>query len=385
MDFYGADWARYLIRILHVGAGIFWIGRHFYFVRMKSEGSENESGAANSFWLLHGGHFFEVVPTKLVADTSAISVVKFDILTTWISGALLLFLVYFMNANVYMHAQGATLTPGLTVLMAVGTIILAGLVYDTIAQHVSYSRPRLGSVLIAALVICCIFGFCAMMPSQAVAIHIGAMMATWMAGNSFFRIVPLQRKILVAVGQGQPAAPEIVNRAKLRSLHNSYFSFPVLAMMLSGHAPFVLGSSQCAAILALIGLSAAFSCRALITKERRPLAALIASVALILAIYLAANLRSTPPTGAAVVEFSQVQKIISNRCAKCHSAHPEIAQFGVSPGNVNFDSPDQIHRLAERIEYRAAIAKTMPLANMTGITEDERQALQIWAKKERGL
>ena len=396
-----ADWAGYLIRWFHVIAGISWIGSSFYFMWLDAYLEKPETlkpDVEGELWMVHSGGFYEVERKRIGAGRmpKTLHWFKYEALFTWISGAFLLGIVYYMNASAYMIAPGSRITPHEAVLIGVGTIALSWFVYDGIWQLLGQKLPRLATALSVALAGGLAFFFCEIFTGRAAFIHVGAMFGTWMVANVWVRILPAQQKMIDATQQGRTPDYALSGHAKRRSVHNTYMTFPVIFMMISNHYAVAYGGPWNWAILFCLVVFGACTRHVMILKDRPEskktgksfapalTAAVLSAIAAAGMILIAADVGSTGSATAeasrarARVPFQQVQAIIDNRCVKCHSIHPQITTFGPTPGGIQFDSPQRIKSLAERIKLRAVVTKTMPFNNLTGITEQERETLGRW-------
>jgi uncharacterized membrane protein len=235
-----------------------------------------------------------------------------------------------------------------------------------------------------------VYGLTSVLSGRAAFLHVGALLATIMAGNVAMTIMPSQRVLVNAVAAGQPPDPAVAAAAKTRSIHNNYLTFPVIVLMLSNHFPGVYGHRlSWLMLLALIAVGVAVRH---ILNVRSTFSAWVPTLGLTVAAGFAELLivgrpRTTssgaPTAGGggdlpAQVSFADARSIIDRRCSACHSATPSIAEFGPSPGGVAFDDPSRIEALAERIRVRAIDTRTMPLGNRTNMTDRERALLQRW-------
>ena len=211
--------------------------------------------------------------------------------------------------------------------------------------------------------------------------HVGAVLGTIMVANVWQRILPAQQEMLDATRAGRPADFSLGERAKQRSVHNSYMTFPLLFIMLSNHFPATYATSMNWLVLLLLFVAGGAVRHAMIGRGRNARWALLpAGLALAGAMFVATPRSAATGTAAAgdTPPFAQVRIVIMQRCQPCHSRYQTDRAFGPAPGGVTFDAPESIVRLAERIRIRAVETRTMPPANKTGITEEERALLGRW-------
>ena len=387
-----------VVRWVHVIAGIMWIGNSLLFnwldrnLRPSTRGGE---GMYGEIWLLHSGGFYFVEKTALAGQPLPVPLhwFKWQAYTTWLSGAALLLVVYYVGGrSLLVDPARAALSPGMAVAVAAGSILVGGMTYDFLWKRVApRSAAAAGALSIAALV-AIVVALTSLLSGRAAFLHVGALLATIMAANVAHVIMPSQRELVAAVGAGTRPDPAIAARAKTRSIHNNYLTFPVIALMVSGHFPGLYGQSLSWLILLVI-IAAGAAVRHVLNVRytfRRWVPTLAGTIALTLAaLWLLARptassqamaARDGGATAAAprAVSFAEVRPIIDRRCAACHSQSPSITDFGPTPAGVSFDTPERMHALAQRIRVRAVDTRTMPPGNRTRITDEERAALGWW-------
>ncbi|QDG51633.1 urate hydroxylase PuuD [Persicimonas caeni] len=386
------EWLDLTIRWLHVIAGVAWIGTSFYFVWLENlleRGKDSlPEGVEGDLWAVHGGGFyhlkkFEVAPDEL---PETLHWFKWEAYFTWIFGLSLLIVVYYLNAGSMMIDPGvADITSTTAVAIGAGSIVGGWVVYDVLCRTPLLKRPTLFLAVMYGLMVASAFILSEVLSARAAYIHIGAMIGTMMAGNVFFVIIPNQKKMVQAAEEGREPEASDGQYASLRSRHNNYFTLPVLFIMVSNHFPSTYGNEYGWAILA--GLSAIgiavrhhFNVRHKTNKWAWTMAAALVGM-------VALGLVTSPGFGKAdeqkaleqmePVAFQEVQGIINARCVQCHSQNPTDDVFKV-PQGVVFDTPADIKKYAPRIKVRTYDQKTMPIANKTGMTDEERKILGAW-------
>jgi uncharacterized membrane protein len=375
MNLHALDWTQYLMRCGHVLAAIFWMGRLvFFLINKTSEGTEN--------WIELGDGFYQLEKKNIGPGSGPKpGRLRTDILLTWLSGVCLLILVYYLNINSHSTALVSNIFPGAGTVFGIGGIILSWLVYDVIWTQLGLSHPKWALALTFLLLSSCAFGFCEIFVGPAGFIHFGSMLGTWMIANAWIRGVPVRRKMAIAAQSGETVDETLMKSTRLRSTHNTYLAFPVLFLMLSIHFPVGYTARFSSVILVCIFLLGLSVCHALTKRNANPhpaLAAVVAFSVLIIAAPAIFPITQKPATTSAAtpVTFKQVQSIVNQRCVTCHSANPTIVQVGAS--SVPLDTPEQIKRLAERINARTVVMKTMPPNNQTGMTDEERDTIRRW-------
>lgn len=382
-----------LFRWVHLIAGIMWVGNSMLFNWLDRNLTHPPGASANlegELWMVHSGGFYQVEKMQLEPHQMppVLHWFKWQSYITWISGICLLGIVYYMGGGgLLVDPRVATLDPGTATAICIGLLVVAWFVYDLLWTSPLGKQGKVATAISLALVVAVTYGLCHLLSGRAAYLHVGAMLGTLMATNVFRYIIPSQRTLVAATQNGQPQDAAIAYRAKQRSIHNNYMTFPVLIIMISNHYPSTYGHELNWLIL-LVLIAAGAGVRHFMNIRFtyagwRP--ALVATVVAGLAGLL--FLVTRPPAGAPAVTASpggtpvslaQVQPVIAQRCATCHAARPTDAMFAAPPAGVVFDTPLQIQQLAERIKARAVSTETMPLANKTGMTAAERALLGRW-------
>lgn len=385
------EWLGALARWTHVIAAIMWIGDSFLFVWMDTSLEPptrlREGNVAGEMWMVHSGGFYEVVKRRSLAPDEMpprLHWFKWEAYTTWISGFLLLGIVYYFGGGVFLvdHATSHLPTWG---AIATSVALLAGawLVYDWLWRSPLGRRPRIATAICLLLVVAACFGLPHVFTGRAAFLHLGAMFGTIMAANVWRVIIPGQHRMLEATRAGRPVDLSHGVRAKMRSMHNHYLTLPVVFVMLSNHLPSAYGSPLNGLVLLLLVVLGFAAKHVMRTGARGRVPTLAAGIVVLAAVVMIA----TRPTGGAAapdfssaprVSFAEVEAILQRRCLTCHSAHPTNPSFPQPPAGVTLDVPAHVHDLAPRIMTRAVVTKTMPLGNLTGMTEEERRTLGAW-------
>jgi uncharacterized membrane protein len=385
------DWLALVLRWTHVIAGIAWIGSSFYFVALDAGLTRDatlEPGVGGESWQVHGGGFYRI-QKYLVAPSflpKELTWFKWEAYATWIFGFLLLVVLYYGQPGLYLIDRGvADLDPPTAVLIAVLTLPIGWLIYDTLCQSSLGRTPLRLSIAGLVVLLVAIWGLTHLFSGRGAFMQIGALVGTIMVGNVFFVIIPNQEKIVAALLAGREPDPALGLQGKQRSLHNNYLTLPVVFLMISNHYPF-LSAGKSSWIVVSGVFVAGFLVRHFFNMRhggRQPQWWLLPAAG---ALVLALAVLTTPPKSiggvadaqAAPVAFAQVQRIVSTRCAVCHAATPSFAGMTEAPKGIMFDSPAAIAALAPQIYLQAVASHAMPLNNLTGITDAERSALGAW-------
>jgi uncharacterized membrane protein len=391
MDSYLLDWVNLLLRWTHVIVGIAWIGASFYFVFLDfsltkpTDPALKAKGVDGELWAVHGGGFYN--PQKyLVAPQSLpehLHWFYWESYWTWMSGFALFVVLYLFNASSFLVDKNVHDWSAVSaVAAALGFLVLFWFVYDIICR--SLLQRAHGDMLVGALV--CLFVVaaswvaCQLFAGRAAFLMVGAMMATAMSANVFVWIIPGQRKVIAQMKAGEAVDPIYGQRAKQRSVHNTYFTLPVLIAMLSNHYGWLYQAKYNWLVLVLIMLAGALIRHSFVARHKALVAGKrvpweYATMGALLIVGLAVALAPTPrgPSAAApaTVSLAQVKAVVDQRCVLCHNAQ-------VQQKNVSLHTAELIKQHAQNMYQQAVVLKVMPLNNATQITDDERDLIKRW-------
>ncbi len=382
------DWINLLVRWAHLGLGIGWIGASFYFVWLDShltKPAPERKGVDGEIWMVHSGGFYQVEKRRIGPGEMppVLHWFKYEALFTWITGIILLTVVYYLTGGVYLVDPAvSSITPRQATLLSVALLVGSWFVYDTLWHSALGRRGWPATAISFTLLGGVVYGLSHLLSGRAAYIHVGAMMGSIMVLNVWLRILPAQQKMIDATKEGRQPDFTLGEAAKRRSMHNSYMTLPVLFIMLSNHFPATYGGTLNWLALAMLIVAGAAARHLMIGKTAaRWWAAVPLTAGLAVVVTLTIPRRSaaqTAATGAAPVSFGEARAVINRRCLPCHSQYPTDDIFRIAPNGVTFDTPEQIVRRADRMKERAVVLQTMPLANKTGITEEERALLGRW-------
>ncbi len=375
------DWANLLLRWAHFIAGIAWIGSSFYFIwldRALTRPEQPKAGVEGDLWMVHSGGFYQVEKRRPAPGEipAVLHWFKWEAMLTWLTGIALLILVFYLGTAYLLDPNISRISRGAAIAVGIAIVVLGWPIYDGLWRSPLARRAGVAAAISLALLSAVTLLACRLFSGRAAFMHIGALLGTIMVANVWERILPAQQQMLDATRAGRPADFTLGERAKQRSVHNSYMTFPVLFVMLSNHFPATYASPVNWLVLLLLFVAGASMRHVMIGRgpaARWALAPVAAALA-------AAMFFSTPRGAAAdsAPSFAAVRAVIQQRCQPCHSQYQTDRSLGPAPGGVTFDTPESIARLAERIRVRAVETRTMPLANKTGMTEDERALLARW-------
>ena len=390
MDAYVLEWVNLLLRWAHVITGIAWIGASFYFVGLDNslappaDEKDKAKGIGGELWAVHGGGFYhqQKYPVSPARLPEHLHWSMWESYSTWITGFALFTVLYLYNASTFLIDK--TLfdwSPAAAIATAIGFFIAFWVIYDAICRV--FGRGKNGDITVGAL----IFAFivfaswlsCHLFAGRAAFLLVGAMMATTMSGNVFFWIIPGQRKVVASLRAGTPVDPVHGQRGKQRSVHNTYFTLPVLFTMLSNHYGFAYGARYNWLVLvalmlagALIRMSFVLRHKALATGQPVPWRYAVIGTLLVVGVAVAVAPAPQPAVAAAApATFAQVQGVVAQRCVLCHNAQ-------LMSKNVRLDSADEIAKHAQTIYQQVVVLKAMPMNNATQITDAERALIGRW-------
>lgn len=386
---YGLEWMNMLVRWLHVITGIAWIGASFYFVwldnslRPPAAGSDlAQKGVAGELWAVHGGGFYNpqkylVAPAELPAELHWF---KWEAYSTWLSGVALLVIVYWLNAQAMMVDRSvADLSSWQAIGLGFGSLVAGWVVYDLLCRSPLGKHDLAFGVVVFALLVGAAWVLTHFLSGRAAYIHVGAMIGTIMVANVAMVIIPGQRKMVEAMRAGLTPDPVHGIRGKQRSVHNNYFTLPVLFIMISNHFAMTYRHPHAWAVLGTIMAAGVFIRHFFNLRHKGRVEWVYPAIGVALLLGLAILLAPPRPgVSAGTVPFARVETILRARCVSCHAAHPTQPGFASAPAGVMLDDAHGIARNAPRIYQQAVQLKAMPLANMTNMTEAERAEVGRW-------
>jgi uncharacterized membrane protein len=382
------EWLNIVVRVMHFTFGIAWIGASFYFVFLENSLNRTDNirdELAGNLWAVHGGGFYYLEKYKVAPRSipKHLHWFKYEAYFTWISGFALLFIVYYFNASAMMIDPAVmTLTTAQAVAISAGSFVVAWLIYDLLCKSSLVQRPLLFSLTGLALLFAFAWGYSQLFSGRAAFIHFGAMIGSIMVANVFFVIIPAQKSMVKAAKRGELPDAARGQQALRRSIHNNYFTFPVLFVMVSNHFPSTFGNRYQWLVLGAISLGAAGIKHWLNLREQGRLSLWImpASVIILLAVAYAT---APPPSNASCREvgFAEVNMIIQKRCVSCHSSRPTDPVYTAPPNGVKYDTPLEITAKKELILQRVVLTRTMPQNNKTNMTPEERDLIRCWIEQ----
>jgi uncharacterized membrane protein len=390
MEAYIADWLNLLLRWLHLITGVAWIGASFYFVWLDNhleapkDSRDDEKGVGGELWSVHGGGFYHaqkyrVAPAQL---PERLHWFKWEAYSTWLSGMALLALVYWYGAEIYLIDPSiAELSSVWAVAIAITYIVGGWVVYDLLCKSPLARDDRVFGAVLLLLVALLAWSLCQLFSGRGAYIHFGAVLGTIMVANVAMVIIPGQRKMVEAAGRGEAPDPAPGIKAKQRSVHNTYFTLPVLFVMISNHYALTYGHDYNWVILIGIALVGALIRVYFVARHKGQASLLPVVIAvLLLAGIVVALAPRTADSNGAQVSFDQVRNVVNSRCTTCHANAPTHPAFPAAPLGVVLDTDERILAEASRIYQQTVVTKIMPIGNLTAMSDQERQIIDQWYK-----
>ena len=395
MEAYLLDWANLLLRWLHFIAGVAWIGASFYFVMLDSSLSapareqDRKRGVSGELWAVHGGGVYQSQKFLLGPVGEPLSEKlhwsKWEAYTTWLSGMGLLAVIYWFGASTYLiDRQVMELTPAAAIMSSIGFLAGGWLVYDVLCKLLR-GRDNLLAGIIFLLVALSAWILFQLFSARAAYLHVGAMMGSIMAANVFFHIIPGQKRVVAQIRAGETPDSEPGIIGKQRSVHNTYFTLPVLFVMISNHYPMTYSHPQGWLVLIIIMLAGVLIRQYFVLRHSHRASPLLPAAAILLLLSMVWFLRPALPDGSAAGQVSdaQISAIMTSRCVACHALQPTQPGFAEAPLGIALDSIEAIHNHADRVATSVQ-TRYMPIGNLTGMTDEERATVAAWyAQKQQ--
>lgn len=407
LDAYLMEWGSLLLRWLHIIAGIAWIGSSFFFMHLDATlkpAAGIPDGKGGHAWQVHGGGFYEmrkylVAPEKLPPE---LTWHKWQAYWTWISGFFLLVWIYYAQAELYLIDPAVLVLPKWqAAAIGIASLALGWAVYDGLCRSPLARNDNLLALFGFGFVVAMAFVYAQIFSGRGAMIHIGALMATMMAGNVLMVIIPNQRKVVASLVAGQEPDPKYGKIGKQRSTHNNYITLPVIFMMMANHYPVTYANNAVIpAITALVIVSGALVRHFYNNWHRDHSKApwwawAVAAAAIWLAFWIA---MSSSPGGRERLGLKEMDErriqiaglslppqhvtdIIVGRCSMCHAPTPGWAGIQIAPKNVLLHTPERIALERDAIRIQSVLTHAMPPNNLTEMTRDERRQVAEWVRR----
>jgi uncharacterized membrane protein len=396
------DWLGFAVRWLHVICAIAWIGSSFYFIALDlglRKAPDLPPGAHGEEWQVHGGGFYHIRKYLVAPEEMPdhLTWFKWESYATWLSGAALLMIVYWVGAELFLiDPEKTDLAPWQGILISAASLGLGWLAYDRLCKSPLGNRPTELMLLLFGLLVAMSWGYHQVFTGRAAMLHLGAFTATIMSANVFLVIIPNQKIVVADLKAGRTPDPKYGRIAKLRSTHNNYLTLPVLFLMLSNHYPLATSTQYAwiiAALIFLMGVTIRHWFNTRHARKGSPTWTWAATAML----FVAVMWLSTAPLRDGDIEqaearplteaelqltqapgFEEVHSIVAGRCSMCHSREPFQEGFLWAPRGLYLETEADVARAASEIFIQAGVTHAMPPANVSGMEEEERAKIVAW-------
>jgi uncharacterized membrane protein len=396
------EWFAFAVRWLHVITAMAWIGASFYFIAldlMLRKADDLPEGAAGEEWEVHGGGFYHttkylVAPARLPEH---LTWHKWQSYWTWLSGAVLLMIVYWVGGELYLiDAAKADLALWQGIAISALSLTVGWLMYDFLCKSKLGNNPTALMLLLFVILVIMSYGYNQVFTGRAAMLHLGAFTATIMTANVFFIIMPNQRIVVKDLQEGRAPDPKYGKIAKLRSTHNNYLTLPVIFLMLSNHYPLAFATEYSwiiASLVFLTGVTIRHYFNTMHSTGTGPHWTWAVTVLLfiIIAWLSTANMWGTyadaEARGMTSYEekfaqadgFDDAHDVVMGRCSMCHAREPSYSDSLLwAPRGVLLDTPADIARNARAIYIQSGVSHAMPPANVTAMSDSDRAAIVRW-------
>ncbi|MEM8570586.1 MAG: urate hydroxylase PuuD [Pseudomonadota bacterium] len=401
------DWIAFAVRWVHVITAIAWIGSSFYFIALdlglrrplvptRADGEE---------WQVHGGGFYHIQKYLVAPEQMPDHLIwfKWESYSTWLSGAALLMIVYWVGAEIYLiDPAKAELSVLGAIVLSAGSLTIGWLVYDRLCKSALGDRPTILMLLLFCLLLAMGWGYNQIFTGRATLLHLGAFTATIMTANVFFIIMPNQRIVVADLKAGRIPDPKYGKIAKLRSTHNNYLTLPVIFLMLSNHYPLAFANDYnwlIAGLVFLMGVTIRHYFNTMHARKGDPRWTWLATAVLfVLVMWLSTMpmysdadideayerpLTESQMVMALVAGFDEARDAVLGRCSMCHAREPSWTGIHWPPKGVVLETDQDVIRAARQVYLQSGVTNAMPPANITYMEPEERAAIVRWYRAAR--
>jgi len=399
------DWIGFAVRWLHVITAMAWIGSSFYFIALDLGLRKHPNlpvGAHGEEWQVHGGGFYHIQKYLVAPENMPDHLIwfKWESYTTWLSGAALLMVVYWVGGELYLIDAGkADLALWQGILISAGSLTLGWLIYDTLCKSPLGNTPTLLMLLLFCMLVVMGWGYNQIFTGRATMLHLGAFTATIMTANVFFIIMPNQRIVVKDLQEGRTPDAKYGKIAKLRSTHNNYLTLPVVFLMLSNHYPLAFATEYNWIIASLIFLMGVTIRHFFNTSHAgggyKWWTWLVTAILFIGVMWLstaplmqdtyeeseARVLSASELKFAEATHFEDVMNVVPGRCAMCHAREPYYDGIARAPKGILLETEADVAAAASQIYLQAGVSHAMPPANVTYMEPEERKLIIQWFRE----
>jgi len=382
MEAYVLEWLTLLARWAHIVVGIAWIGASFYFIWLDDHlEAAKDPAFAGELYAIHGGGFYRAQKYRLAPAElpKTLHWFKWEAYWTWITGFVLLVLIYYISADLYLIDPAVMkLSPGAAIGIGLASVVIGLAVYEGLCRSpLGRNELALSSVLVLLLALTA-WGLTQIFSGRGAFIHFGAILGTIMAANVAHLIIPGQRELVRAKQEGREPDPKFALAGKQRSVHNTYFTLPVIFTMISGHHAMTFGQSWNWLVLIAMTIAGALIRLWFVARHKGPAPAWTLVLGLLLVGVVMVMFAPRPQTVAETVKFSELKQVLDLRCLSCHAEKPSFQGLAEAPKGVKLDTPERINAQRLPIHQQTVLSKAMPPGNLTAMTEEERALVDRW-------
>ena len=402
------DWVAFSVRWLHVVTAMAWIGASFYFIAldlMLKPAPGMPEGAYGEEWEVHGGGFYHTTKYLVAPDRLPENLTwhKWQSYITWLSGAALLMIVYWVGGELYLlDPTKADLTLVQGILISGASLTIGWLVYDQMCKRGLKNHPTILMLLLFALLVVMSWGYNQIFTGRAALLHLGAFTATIMTANVFFVIMPNQRIVVADLKAGRTPDAKYGQIAKLRSMHNNYLTLPVVFLMLSNHYPLAFGTEYAWIIASLIFLTGVTIRHYFNTMHRTGSGPHWTWGVTIMLMFVIAWLSSVRPSETwedaearpltpyeqrfvSAAGFDDAYDTVLGHCSMCHAREPVWGNMRWAPKGVHLETPGDVARHASQIYLQAGVSHAMPPPSAVQMDEEARETIIAWVREARAI
>ena len=382
MEAYLLDWLVLLARWAHVVVGIAWIGASFYFIWLDNHlEKSSDPRLAGELWAIHGGGFYRAEKFKLAPPgmRARLHWFKWEAYWTWITGFFLLVLIYYASAEIYLiDVSVMALSKPQAIGIGLACLVLGLAVYEGLCRSPIGQNDTQLALILFALLAATAWGLAQVFGGRGAFIHYGAILGTIMVANVAHIIIPGQRRMVEAMREGREPDLKDAVAGKQRSVHNTYFTLPVLFTMIASHHAFTFGGRWNWLVLVALTAAGALIRVWFVMRHKGRAPAWPLALALVLLTGTAALIAPRAAGNGAAVSFAEVQAVMDRRCVSCHAAKPTFPGLDLAPKGVLLDRSERTMAQALLVHRQTVLSRAMPPGNLTGLTDEERALLDRW-------
>lgn len=400
------DWIAFSVRWLHVITAMAWIGASFYFIALDlglRKAPNMPVGAAGEEWQVHGGGFYHIQKYMVAPENMPDHLIwhKWQSYMTWVSGAALLMIVYWVGGELYLlDPTKADLALWQGILISAGSLTIGWLFYDFLCRSRLGDSPTVLMLLLFALLVVMSWGYNQIFTGRAALLHLGAFTATIMTANVFFVIMPNQRIVVADLKAGRIPDAKYGKIAKLRSTHNNYLTLPVVFLMLSNHYPLSFGTEYAwiiASLIFLTGVTIRHYFNTMHATGSGPHWTWGATVILMMIIAWLSTASGTETVEAAedrpltpaeqrfasAPGFEAAYDTVVGNCSMCHAREPVWGNMQWAPKGVYLETEADVARHARQIYLQAGLSHAMPPPSALDMDAEARVTIVSWVRGAR--